>query len=69
MYILKTDSSTTVTEYLQLRDENFALSEYFKLSIFPKMAKNIIEKYNLQYTEQQLIKIVEDAPYNKLVKI
>ena len=69
MYILKTDSSTTVTEYLQLRDENFALSEYFKLSIFPKMAKNIIEKYNLQYTEQQLIKTVQDAPYNKLVKI
>ena len=69
MYILKTGTSNTVTEYLQLRDSEFALVEYIKLSLLPKIINQWIEKYNLKTTAQQLTGKILSAPYNKLVKI
>ncbi len=69
MYFLKTKGSNTVTEYFQLRDEDFALVEYFKLSLVPKMAKSIIEKYGLQTAEKDFVDLVGQSEYNKLIRI
>lgn len=69
MYILKTDTSNTVTEYLQLRDDDFALCQYIKLSLLPKIASQWIEKYNFNISEKELIDKIMAAPYNKVVKI
>ena len=69
MYILKTDTSNTVTEYLQLRDDDLALVEYIKLSLLPKIVNQWIEKYNLKTDGQSLINKIQSAPYNKIIKI
>ncbi len=69
VYILKTDTSNTVTEYLQLRDDDFALVEYIKLSLLEKVAGQWIKKYNLQTSEKEIIENIKNAPYNQIVKI
>ena len=69
MYILKTDTSNTVTEYLQLRDKDFALVEYIKLSMLSKVIEQWIKKYNFETPAGQLVEKITQAPYNKIVKI
>ncbi len=69
VYILKTDTSNTVTEYLQLRDKDFALVEYIKLSLLPKVVEQWIKKYNIEASPDELIEKIQTAPYNQIVKI
>ena len=65
MYILKVKGKAKIPDFIQFRDENFVLLEYFRAD---RPFKNL-HKYDLEGREDEL-KIIADAlPFGKMTKL
>jgi hypothetical protein len=64
MFVIKTKGSDKVPDYIQIRDNNFALVDYVKLSSIEKKLKEIIPKSYEKY-----IKIILSAEFGQIIKI
>lgn len=62
MYILKIQGTKTIPDYVQIRDKDFTLLAYFRLSN-PKRA---LSRCNLLEKADQIIRIAEDLPYGEI---
>lgn len=65
MYIIKVKGKEKIPDYIQLRDENFALIAYFRSD---RPIKNL-EKYGMQGKEQELMSLIDKLPFGKLKEL
>ena len=65
MYILKVKGKAKIPDYIQFRDDNFVLLEYFRAD---RPFKNL-HKYNLEGKEEELKKWAESLPFGKMTKL
>ncbi len=65
MYVIKVKGKEKIPDYIQLRDENFALIAYFRAD---RPLKNL-EKYGLQDNEERFREILEKLPFGKLKEL
>lgn len=65
MYIIKIRGKSKIPDYIQIRDENFTLIEYFRVD---RPFKNI-EKLGLSGKEKYLESLIKGLPFGKLTKI
>jgi len=65
MYVLKTEGTDKIPDYVQIRDDSFSLITHFKIDNIEKTLKKIgYDKYIISVTE-----IIKNLPYGKLQKI
>ena len=64
MYFIKTKGTNKVPDFVQIRDENYALIEQIKISSLEKDIKKIFNK-NINY----IFNLIKNAEYEKLTKI
>jgi hypothetical protein len=65
MYFLKTKGTSTIPDFVQIRDDTFALTLHFKLSDVEKKIKEI--KLSIPYEEA--IKKIKNAEFEKVIKL
>ncbi|MEI6455748.1 MAG: fructose-6-phosphate aldolase [bacterium] len=65
MYIIKIKGTTKIPDYVQIRDEDFTLIAYFKVTN-PKTA---LSRSNLLEKMDQIMKMVKVLPYGKIKKL
>jgi len=65
MYVIKVKGKEKIPDYIQLRDENFALIAYFRAD---RPLRNL-EKYGLQDNEERFREILEKLPFGKLKEL
>ena len=65
MYILKVKGKAKIPDYIQFRDDNFILLEYFRAD---RPFKNL-EKYNLEGKEDELKNWAESIPFGIMTKL
>ena len=65
MYILKIKGKSKIPDYIQIRDENFTLIDYFRVD---RPLKNL-DKIGLGDKEEYLKTIIPDLPFGKLTLI
>ncbi|MFZ4521865.1 MAG: hypothetical protein ACOYNC_09175 [Bacteroidales bacterium] len=64
MYILKTEGVGKVPDYIQIRDDSFALIAYFKVTS-PRTA---LERCGLILKMEEILAILNDLDYGKLTR-
>lgn len=62
MYILKIKGKSKIPDYIQIRDENFTLIDYFRVD---RPLKNL-DKIGLEGKEEKLKKLIAELPFGKL---
>ena len=62
MYIIKIKGKEKIPDYIQFRDENFALVAYFRAD---RPLRNM-DKHGLAGKESSLKKLIEQLPFGKL---
>lgn len=65
MYIIKVKGKVKIPDYIQLRDDNFALIAYFRAD--RPLIK--LEKYGLEGKEELLKELIDRLPFGKLQKL
>jgi len=65
IYILKTQGTDKIPDYVQIRDENFRLKAYFKA----KNPKRALEKCNLIKQSHKILEVIDKIPYGKIEKV
>ena len=65
MYIIKVKGKAKIPDYIQLRDEGFALIAYFRAD--RPLIK--LEKYGLEGKEEALRELIDRLPFGKLQKL
>ncbi len=65
MYILKIQGTGKVPDYIQLRDENFALVAYFKISS-PKTA---LARCNMLDKMDDILQVAHGLEYGKIQEL
>jgi len=65
MYIIKIQGTNKIPDYIQIRDEDFTLMAYFKVSS-PKTA---LARCNLLDKMDVILKIARDLPYGQIKKL
>ena len=65
MYIIKVKGKAKITDYIQIRDENFVLVAYFRADRPLKK----MEKFGLEGKEDELEALIKDLPFGKLQKL
>jgi len=65
MYIIKVKGKAKIPDYIQFRDENFALIAYFRAD----RPLQKLEKYGLESKEAELQKLIEELPFGKLQEL
>lgn len=65
MYILKVKGSSTIPDYVQVRDDDFTLIAYFKAN----EPDRGIKKSKLEDFSQKIIEAIQSSPYGKITKI
>ena len=65
VYILKTQGTDKIPDYIQIRDEKFRLLAYFK----KKSPKRALEKSNLILKIDLILEIIEKIPFGKIEKV
>lgn len=65
MYILKVKGKAKIPDYIQFRDDNFVLLEYFRAD---RPFKNL-HKYNLEGKEEILKNWAKTIPFGKMTKL
>tara|TARA_Y100000766_G_C18717496_1_gene512162 strand:+ start:433 stop:642 length:210 start_codon:yes stop_codon:yes gene_type:complete len=64
MYILKIKGTTTIPDFVQIRDENMTLRAYFRLS----QAQKGLQKNNLESESKGIISLLKEIPFGKIHK-
>jgi hypothetical protein len=65
MYIIKIRGKSKIPDYIQIRDENFTLIEYFRVD---RPLRNL-DKLGLADREAYLLSLIKSLPFGKLTKI
>ncbi len=65
MYILKIKGTQKIPDYIQIRDENFTLIAYFKISN-PRTA---LARCNLLDRQEEILRIARELEYGKIRKL
>ncbi len=65
MYILKIQGAGKIPDHIQIRDGNFILIAYFKISN-PKTA---LTRCNLLHRMDEIIRVAENMEYGKIQKL
>ena len=65
MYIIKVKGKAKIPDYIQLRDEGFALIAYFRAD--RPLIK--LEKYGLEGKEEAMRELIDRLPFGKLQKL
>jgi hypothetical protein len=65
VYILKIQGTKKIPDYIQIRDEDFTLLAYFKITN-PRRA---LTRCNLLDKMEQIMKVAEDLPYGEIRKL
>ena len=65
MYILKVKGKAKIPDYIQFRDDNFILLEYFRAD---RPFKNL-HKYNLEGKEDELKDWAQKIPFGIMTKL
>ena len=65
MYILKVKGKAKIQDFIQFRDDNFILLEYFRAD---RPFKNL-HKYNLEGKEEELKNWTDSLPFGKMTKL
>ena len=65
MFILKIKGKSKIPDYIQIRDENFTLIDYFRVD---RPLKNL-DKIGLGGKEDYIKSVIADLPFGKLTKI
>lgn len=65
MYIIKVKGKAKIPDYIQLRDDQFALIAYFRAD--RPLVK--LEKYGLEGKEEALRTLIDRLPFGKLQKL
>jgi hypothetical protein len=64
-YIVKVKGKAKIPDYIQLRDKNFVLVEYFRAD----RPEKIIKKYNLEGRLDEWNNFIQALPFGKLQKL
>jgi hypothetical protein len=62
LYILKIKGTTSIPDFVQIRDENMTLQAYFRLSQVEKGLK----KNNLEAESEGILSLLEKIPFGKI---
>ena len=65
MYILKTEGTGKIPDYIQIRDEGLSLIAYFKVT-HPKTA---LTRCNLLHRMDEILKIASGLEYGKIQEL
>ena len=65
MYFLKTQGTNKIPNYVQIRDNNFVLLAHFKTN----NPENNIKKYSLEKFKQEILNLIEKAPFGILYEL
>jgi len=65
MYILKIKGTEKIPDYIQIRDENFTLIAYFKIT----NPKTSLERCNLLLRMDEIVRIAAGLEYGKIQKL
>ncbi|MDP1623995.1 MAG: hypothetical protein Q8M08_16850 [Bacteroidales bacterium] len=65
MYILKIKGTASIPDYIQIRDENFFLIAYFKVT-HPKTA---LARCNLLHKREEILRIADGLEYGKILEL
>jgi len=65
MYIIKVKGKAKIPDYIQFRDNNFALIAYFRAD----RPLQKLEKYGLENKEAELQQLIEALPFGKLQEL
>ncbi|PWJ43800.1 fructose-6-phosphate aldolase [Sediminitomix flava] len=65
MYIIKVKGKAKIPDYVQFRDDNFALVAYFRADRPLKK----LEKYGLEGKEEALQELIVSLPFGKIQKL
>jgi hypothetical protein len=65
MYILKIQGTGKIPDYIQIRDENFTLVAYFKIS----NPRTSLAHCNLLHRMDEILRIAGNLEYGKIQKL
>lgn len=65
MHILKIKGKAKIPDYIQIRDDDFTLKAYFRVDRPDKS----LEKMGLGHRMEELLKLIEEMPFGKVIKI
>jgi hypothetical protein len=65
MYILKIKGKAKIPDYIQIRDDDFTLKAYFRVD----RPEKSLEKIGLGDRREELLKLIEEIPFGKVLKI
>jgi hypothetical protein len=65
MYILKIKGKAKIPDYIQIRDDDFTLKAYFRVD----RPEKSLEKIGLGERRDELLKLIEEIPFGKVLKI
>ena len=65
MYIIKIKGKSKIPDYIQIRDENFTLIDYFRVD---RPLKNLA-KIGMEGKEEYLVSLIKSLPFGKLTPI
>lgn len=65
MYLLKIKGKAKIPDFVQIRDDEFTLIAYIKLDNL----KQGLTKFGLFQFEEQIMRITQEIPYGKIVKL
>ena len=64
LYVLKIKGTTTIPDFVQIRDKNLTLIAYFRLS----QAEKGLKKNHLEKDSDNILKLLEKIPFGKIYK-
>lgn len=65
MYILKIKGKAKIPDYIQIRDNDFTLKAYFRVD----RPEKSLEKIGLGDRLEELLKLIEEMPFGKVIQI
>ncbi|MFN5319571.1 MAG: fructose-6-phosphate aldolase [Bacteroidia bacterium] len=65
MYILKIKGKAKIPDYIQIRDNDFTLKAYFRVD----RPEKSLEKIGLGERKEELLKLIEEIPFGKVMQI
>jgi len=69
MYFLKTKGTEHISDFIEIRDENYTLVKYIKLSSLKKNLSQIISEYKLVTPSDKILSIINSTPTGQIIKI
>jgi hypothetical protein len=65
MYILKIKGKAKIPDYIQIRDDDFTLKAYFRVD----RPEKSLEKIGFGDRLDEFLKLIEEMPFGKVIKI